>query len=187
MCQSESQRALCETIKGPTMERESSNCTAGVTLTFSLLPVCTASLKSPGNLQFLFHLILTLYYTTHIMYNVVVCAFCVCACKAIWPCVFPCCVCNCDKITWIYPDIRRYPNCCDPTRCFTSAYVFRCLNTRGDCNVRRDKKGEEGEGCRQCVLSNKIWPGCGFLPFFYIFEKRMWCYLPATSVQMSAC
>lgn len=37
--ESESRRALFETITSPTVERESGNCAAGVALTFSPLPV----------------------------------------------------------------------------------------------------------------------------------------------------
>lgn len=46
--ESESQRALFDTIKGPTVERKSGNCTAGVALTYHLLPVCMVSPQVSG-------------------------------------------------------------------------------------------------------------------------------------------
>lgn len=58
ICQSQSERALLETIKGPTMGCQMGNCIAGVALTFSLLPDKKGSAKSPGSLQAIFDLIL---------------------------------------------------------------------------------------------------------------------------------
>lgn len=68
-CESESQSSLSGAIKGLTMESESGNCTAGVPLTFSTLLVFIVSPDSPGNLNVLFYILLTLNDTVSVLYN----------------------------------------------------------------------------------------------------------------------